>query len=384
MSSDLNYHCISRIEELRAIRAQWNDLENRQADRLLPLSHAWHMAWWESFGAHSQLALGVVSNGTELVAIAPLYTATERVGGFLLETTMLAVNGYSPFGGLLLAPDLNGETLDQILELLVTNNPCDLIRLQKLPTDSALAQKVLRGSRLSVFVGIEESLRTPVISLQGDWLSYLKTLSSSSRKTVRRKLRRFEKEDELRVQRFDISCSRDPVLEDIVAVSAHSWKAESGSDLESDTVGQDFLWRLIDELGPQKGVSAWVLFSGDKPIAFELLLHYDGIVYPIRADYDQSYTCVSPGSMLMAQVLRHLFDAGQDHTYDCCGDNYEYLRSWSKETRTHVDVDLFSRALLPSLAYSLKYSVAPFMRNLRQKSQKIAGSSVSEGKRALN
>ena len=384
MCPDLNYHRICRLEELRAIRAQWQDLEARQAEKLLSLSHAWHVAWWESFGINSELALGMVSKGAELVAIVPLHKSSERVGGFQLETTSLLVNGYSPSGGFLLAPNLDSKTISEILRLVVVNNPGDLIRLQKLPVNSAVAQQVMRGGSLQNFVGIEQSLKTPVISLQGSWLSHLQTLSSSSRKTVRRKLKRFEKSDELRVQKFDISSSNDPVLEDIVAVSAHSWKAESGSDLGNDSVGRKFLWRLIDELGSRRGVSAWVLFAGNKPIAFELLLHYGGVVYPIRADYDQSYTEVSPGSMLMALVLRYLLEADQDHTYDCCGDNYEYLRSWSKEIRSHIDIDLFSRALLPSLAYSLKYSVAPFVRNLRQKSQKIAGSSASEGKRAQN
>lgn len=382
MRDYFEYRRIDSIEGLGSLGPQWRELDAKQAQPLLPLSHLWHVAWWDSFGKNFELALGAVLCNGELIAIAPLYSTEVRERGLRLETTQLASNGYSPFSDLLLAPDLSEAMIDEVLDLMVEHNPCDVMRLQKLPANGVVAERASREGGLPVTIGIEPILQTPIISLEGDWQSYLQALSSSSRKTVRRKLKRLNGKDELTIERYKPKNSKDPILEDIVAVSARSWKADTKSDLQRDVAGREFLLRLIDELGPDDAVSVWVLSEHGTPIAFELLLHYCGIVYPIRADYDQKYASISPGSILMAYVLKDMFENGDDHTYDCCGDNYDYLRSWTKKTRNYVDVELFSRGLRPALAYSLKYRVAPLVRNFTRRFGKLTDRGLPQAKRA--
>lgn len=382
MRANLEYRRIDSIEGLGSLGPQWRDLDALQAQPLLPLTHLWHVAWWDSFGTNFDLALGAVLLDGELIAIAPLYSTEVRERGLRLETTELASNGYSPFSDLLLAPRLSESMVDQVLDLLVVHNPCDVMRLRKLPANGVVAERASREDGLPRTIGVDHILQTPIISLQGDWDSYLAALSSASRKTVRRKLKRLQRNDELSIKQFVVQDSTAPVLKDIVCVSSRSWKSATQSDLGGDEAGRKFLWRLIDELGPNDSVTVWMLYSGSKPISFELLFHYGGVVYPIRADYDQAFAHLSPGSILMAHVLKHLFDNGADHTYDCCGDNYDYLRSWTKKTRNYVDVELFARGLRPSLAYSLKYQVAPVWRRLSRSTLRLTRWALPQAKRA--
>lgn len=382
MRDHLEYRRIDSIEGLGSLGPQWCELDAQQAQPLLPLSHLWHVAWWENFGANFDLALGAVLHNGELIAIAPLYSTEVRERGLRLETTELASNGYSPFSDLLLAPTLPESTVDDILDLLVAHNPSDVIRLRKLPANGVVAERASREGGLPHNIGVEPILQTPIISLEGDWATYLQSLSSVSRKTVRRKLKKLERNDELEIQQFHVEDSTHPVLNDIVSVSARSWKADTHSDLAHDEHGRDFLWRLIDDLGPQNDVTVWTLYKKGKPIAFELLLHYGGIAYPIRADYDAAFARLSPGSILMAHVLKYMFDSGSDHTYDCCGDNYDYLRSWTKKTRNYVDIELFSNGLRPTLAYALKYQIAPLVRSVSRQTRNLTSWVVPQAKRA--
>ncbi len=372
MLNQLEYRRIDTREGLASLGSQWAELDAQQVQPLLPLSHLWHLAWWDSFGANFKLALGAVLSNDKLVAIAPLYSTNVRERGLCLATTELASNGYSPFSDILLAPNLTTSRVDEVLELLVVNNPCDVMRLRKLPADGIVAKRASQVDGLDLTIGVETSLKTPIISFAGDWQGYLKQLSSSTRKTLRRRLKFLDSRDELEVQQYKVQSSTDPVLDDVVAVSSRSWKVETKTDLANDQAGREFVWRLIDDLGLKNDVVVWVLHSNGQPVAFELLLHYGGIVYPIRADYDQAFASLSPGSVLMAHVLKNMFETGVAHTYDCCGDNYAYLRSLTKQTRQYIDVELFSPGLRPAMAYAMKYQLAPMVRTLSRQTRNVA------------
>jgi len=359
---NFTYQRVSSKAELRALGPQWRALHAIQPQQLLPLAHVWHMAWWENFGEQLDLNLGCVLGDDKIVAIAPLYTSNERKHGFSLHTTQLSGNGYSPFNDLLLCPELGQEQVDQVLELLLAKNPGDVLRLPKVPADGLIASRAQEHSELPANVGVQPNLRTPIIRLREDWEDFLQSRSRSSRKSIRRKLNKLRDSNSLEVREVVLDNSENPVLEDILGVSERSWKAELESDLRSDHEGRNFLWQLIDELGPHGGAAAWLLYDDDTLIAYELHLSFHGVIYPIRADYDQEFANVGPGSLLMARVLQLLFERGEHHTYDCCGNDYDYLLSWTDEILTYIDLEFFSLGTRGSLAYAMKYKVAPLAR----------------------
>lgn len=362
MQDEFTYRRVSNSEDLESLGTAWRALHASQPQQHLPMAHVWHTAWWENFGAELDLDVGCVFDADKLIAIAPLYSSDVRKHGLSLRTTQFAGNGYSPFCDLLLDPELNTNQIDQVLQLLLLHNPGDVLSLGKLPADGIIAERAIEQSALPANIGIQPNLRTPVIRLQEDWEGFLKSRSRSSRKSIRRKLKRLQSEEALEVREVCLQNSTDPVLEDIIAVSANSWKAELESDLRSDEQGRKFVWQLIDELGPQGGATAWMLYEQDQLIAFELHLSFDGVVYPIRADYDEAFAGLSPGSILMAFALKEIFSRGQHHTYDCCGNDYDYLRSWTDEILTYIDLEFFSFGTRASLAYAMKYKVAPLAR----------------------
>jgi len=362
VQADFTYQRVSSKAELKALGPQWQTLHASQPQQLLPLAHVWHLAWWQNFGENLDLSLGCVFGDGNLVAIAPLYTSHERRHGFSLHTTQLSGNGYSPFNDLLLDPDLSTHQIDQVLELLLVENPGDVLRLPKLPADGVIASRAQEQSELPANVGIQPSLRTPIIRLHEDWEGFLLSRSKSSRKSIRRKLNRLQDSKNLEVREVSLDSKAHPALEEILDVSARSWKAELQTDLRSDHEGRNFLWQLIDELGPQGDATAWLLYDAGTLIAYELHLSFHGVIYPIRADYDQESASLGPGSLLMARVLQLLFEKGEHHTYDCCGNDYDYLLSWTDEILTYIDLEFFSLGTRASLAYAMKYKVAPLAR----------------------
>jgi len=373
---DFTYQRVSSEAELLALGPRWRELHATAPQQLLPLAHVWHLAWWQNFGENLDLSLGCVFGNDKLVAIAPLYTSNERKHGFSLNTTQLSGNGYSPFNDLLLDPDLDTSQVDQVLRLLLLYNPGDVLRLPKLPADGIIANRAQEQSALPANVGIQPSLRTPIIRLHEDWDGFLQSRSRSSRKSIRRKLNKLRDSNSLEVREVSLKNRQHPVLEEILSVSQRSWKAELKTDLRSDHEGRNFLWQLVDELGPQGNATAWLLYEADQLIAYELHLSFEGVIYPIRADYDKEFANLGPGSVLMARVLQLLFEKGEHHTYDCCGNDYDYLLSWTDEILTYIDLEFFSLGTRASLAYAMKYKVAPLARE----ASKLLSSSAEQDK----
>ena len=77
----------------------------------------------------------------------------------------------------------------------------------------------------------------------------------------------------------------DRELEDVIRISARSWKRHTGNSL--DQAGpQAFIRRLSHRAHDQGWLSVWRLTLDGSPIAMEYQLVGDGIVYALRSDFD--------------------------------------------------------------------------------------------------
>ena len=148
-------------------------------------------------------------------------------------------------------------------------------------------------------------------------------------------------------------------------VSEKSWKRQDGTDITSNPQSKNFHKEICDRFGPQGIISLWLLRKETIPIAFEFHLTYDNVVYPIRADYDESYKELSPGSVLEYNIIKTLFDEAKIREYNTCGHSYNYLMNWSEDTRKHANIEIFCKNYKSSLLYSLEYKLIPLLRKIK-------------------
>ena len=261
-----------------------------------------------------------------------------------------------------------------------------VLRLQKLPSRSLVFSQTIRHLFPGLRISTQPSLVTPLIPVSGDWESYLQSRSKSFRKSIRRKLKKFANHSGAVIQEHVVHDRGAPILETIFDVSAKSWKADEGTDLRSDPDGREFFRRLVDLFGRDSKVLVWVLYVDDKAVAFEFLLTDGGVVFPVRADFDRSVPELSPGTVLMCHVLQTMFKRKNIHSYDCCSDDYTYLRSWTEKQRDHQDIEFFKNSLKPLLMFTAKYKVAPYWRRLKARSSELfmpAETEITDHARAL-
>jgi|GEM_PF-768023 len=352
-------------EEFSQIKPQWEELLASLDPVPLPLTHAWLLSWWRAFANDREMEFRCVYRGAELVGAAPFYRSRELFRGVPVTLLKLAANGHTPFSGVIVTPALNRAERETVLSALTRVGYKEIGQFLKIHQYGELKRFIVEyPTSPKSNVGIKPGLTTPVIWIDQDWDTFFSSRTKKLKKSLKHKLNRFNKEPGFTITEKKISSTEDPIVPEIIQISANSWKAGIGNDLKSHHRSRQFLFNLIESFGRSGLLSAWMIHHGKTPVAFELHLAYDGIVYPIRADYDEAFKAFSPGSVLEYSALKHLFKTGLVRQYYTCADDYWYLSNWTTEYEEFCTVEVFGGGAKTRFLYALEYKLIPIVKRL--------------------
>lgn len=370
-NTPMRHRIVQRDEDLAGLAAGWRALHATQNRTLLPLSWEWFSSWWRAFGSGPrqghprQLCVHVFEKDEGLRAIVPMYVAYRRIRGVPVRALVAMANGHSPTWDAVLHAELVASELEEVGQAILATPGIDLCLLRHIAADSRLLEWLRGpGSRFGQ-LGINETIRTPMLGAKGHWEEHLNSRSRKYRRNALRKVRQFEAHPGATVERIPLISGADPVFDEIVAVSRSSWKARVGNDLGSNLAGQAFLRQLLDQLGPRGDAEAWLARVDGRAIAYELHVRGGGVTYPLRADFHESWRQLSPGSVLEYRALEAIFADPTVQTYDSCADNYWYLNNLTDEARIAYDAEFYPRRLKAQALFALEYGVLPPLRRLR-------------------
>ncbi len=367
----MHIEIITDVTRFYDFRNTWSELLSTRKSTPLPLTHEWLTTWWKNFGGNKDLHIICVYEKNKLLAIAPFMKSKICCRGIPSTVISLMANGHSPYCDIIFNGTVNPEKISNILELLIKNNSENILVLAKVPENSPTYSHLTAHSRAYGYrYGIRNSLVTPIIKLNQSWDDFYKFRSQKFHKSMKNKINRFTKETDFSISREVITSRDHPTLEQIVEISKKSWKTQIKNDLGSNSIGREFLFGLVDAFGDTQAVQVWIIRKSDKPVAYEIHLIFDGVVYPLRADYDESFKQYSPGSILEYTALKALFDENTVSVYDSCADNYWYLNNWTSEFRRLFNIEIFNDSFKSLLLYHLEFGVIPLLRVMRDKLKK--------------
>ena len=356
---------IKKLEAFHDIQRQWDQLLETLDPIPVPLSHGWLSAWLSAFTPDAEMEFRCVYLDGQLVGAAPLLRVRERYRGIPVTLLKLAANGHSPYSMVVVHPDLNEQKQADVLALLTRVEAHEVGLFFKIPKHSGLRTFLLaRQGEGHQYVGEKPSLLTPVIQIAGDWSSFFSARPKKLKRSLKHKLNRYQAADSFHISEEPITHEDQPLIDELITISANSWKSGIGNDLKGNARSRRFFLNLINEFGQSGRLKAWIMRQGDQPVAFELHLVDDGVVYPIRADYDQAFKSFSPGSVLEYTALKHLFDSRSARQYYTCADDYWYLSNWTSDYREFCTIEVFgSSGKLRTLCY-LEYQIIPLIKRL--------------------
>ncbi|MGF6870824.1 GNAT family N-acetyltransferase [Paraburkholderia sp. MM5477-R1] len=265
-----------------------------------------------------------------------------------------------------LAPDIsepsdlliaNGEDPESMVSaawrLLRASCASDVINLPMVRTDSVLYRLVSREKRL--LRGEPHVTRVAPLLRYKSWAEYRSGLPVAFRKEQDYLQRRLLKAGKTA---FAISHLADPISAGYVRTMLE-WKGQWAARVGAEgnffrEPYQNFLRSISTDPSFDEVLRLFVLSLDGKAIAVNLVAISECAVIGMQAAFDPAYAKLSPGSLLLEDVMKWAFENGRD--FDLGPGDSKYKLNWSGEsgyscTDFRIAVSLWGRADLGARAF---------------------------------
>jgi len=154
-----------------------------------------------------------------------------------------------------------------------------------------------------------------IVDLAGSFHTYMAGFAGKTRSTLRRKLRKFEREagGRVDVREYRAATELEEFLEPARAVSARSYQEVMLDAGLPDDEGFREAALADARAGRCRG---YMLFLAERPAAYLYCPIRDGVARYAYVGYDQELSALSPGTVLLLSVLERLHQDPEIHTFD--------------------------------------------------------------------
>jgi CelD/BcsL family acetyltransferase involved in cellulose biosynthesis len=338
---------VTDYDGFRGLKDEWAELLRASRSDGVFLSHEWLSSWWQAFGGGSRMHVPCVRDGGRLVAAAPMCIRHARFRGMPVRRLGFMVNGVSADADFVVADGERDARERLFAHLAADSGEWDMLDLARLRTDS-LTWRALpdlaRGAGVAMATRTDK--RIPYVPVEGNWEAFLKSRSQGFRKTVRKRANRIARRARsAEVRTITGEAGAAEALGCMLEVSARSWKAPEGRSLDARPDQIRFYEGLWRALARQRCARLHTLYLDGRAAAYEFHLVYGQVANPLRADFDEALSDLSPGAYLECELIRGLFEdpAREVREYNSCGDGYAYEMRWTDDVREHGRAWLFRR-----------------------------------------
>ncbi len=363
LNVEIRVETISGYQEFLGLETVWNDVAEAAGLDHPFLEHAWIRTWWECFGAESALHILVVKADDQPIAIAPLMLTPIRMWGIKVRRLGFFYNVHVPRADILIAR-CPQEAYRAIWRHLSRNCSWDLLQLCQLPEGSETLNAIPRlaaGDHCPT--GAWQSCSSPHLPLRTPWGQYFGGLSSKHRGNLRNRFKRLKGLGPVESEAITSDEKLGDALEEGLRLEAAGWKGKSYTAISCDPDTCRFYSMLARRAAERGWILLNFLYAGSKRIAFEYCLAYKKRMYRLKSGYDPSYARYSPSNLLSCVVLRNAFEQGITR-YDFLGGSDDWKLKWTRQTRPHYWLFVFSSTFKGRLLHLIKFRFVPFLKRL--------------------
>jgi CelD/BcsL family acetyltransferase involved in cellulose biosynthesis len=360
--------------EFVAMQSAWNAVARQADPNNVFLSHEWFNAAWAWRRLDSTLNLLVARAGDRLVGILPLIRGRNQ-----RRMELLTVPD-TQFADVIASP-ADGRAVAEAFATRLAARDWDTLHLDYLRAKSSTLRDLVPAlAQHHLCFEDRDGGHNPYVELSGSWDAFYTGRSRSLKKANNLAANRLSKTGEIRVEWLgpgagDAECQR--VLETAIAISARSWKKETGNAL--DQPGPNAFIRELSRSGFKNGwLSIWLVHVASRPLAMEYQLICAGNVHALRADFDIECEAVSPGTYLFRHLLESLFERKLERYFMGPGEN-PYKKRWTDQAEPLRRIVIYNRTCRGRAAWIREVVVKPRLRHLRDRFQGGPQSDHREG-----
>ncbi len=298
-------------------RRDWSKLVTADPSGTFFHTPAYLKLYWEEFGEtpeHLLLAFAE-EDGVQIGAVA-----FERLGATLRFLGGTEVTDYM---GPVAAPGTEEAVAKELFAALGRLDEWREADLRGLPEDSAWLGRLRDAAAaqgLSVDVADDTIAVAPFLPLPGTYEEYLANLPSKLRHEIRRKARRLESE----VGLYRIVEAREAnLVADLDRFVALHRSSEGPKGVFMQPGMEIFFRRLGEAFLPSGVFNLTFIEGGGTKLAGTIGLRYEGTYYLYNSAFDHGWRHLSPGMVLVAEVIRSAIENGC-RSFDMLKGDYDY------------------------------------------------------------
>ena len=353
----LNVEVVTTTEGFQALEKEWNQLLAKSAADTIFLTWEWLYTWWEVYGDNKQLHLVLVRYERDLLGIAPFYREEVRHYGFLtLREVYFLGEGEvcSDYRNFIICRHREFEVLSTIFDSLMNEFPSwDVMRFMNLPQGST-EHKILTQifSERAVPFQCRPLTVCPYLPLNGGWESYLKSLSRSSRREIRRDRKRLETRGDIRFHRHTDSQTLDQAFDQFIAFHQSRWMERGLHGHFTSSLYSSFHRKLIHRMLAREWLYFVFLTVDGVPVSYQYGLQYKGKIYAYLPAYDVNWAPYSVGMVLLSHCLEEAFKDGVEE-FDFLQGDEEFKARWTDKIRNGIALELYQQSPRTGLYWGL-------------------------------
>jgi len=359
--AEIRVETISDYQDFLDLEPVWNEVAEAAGLDHPFLEHAWVRTWWECFGAGSTLQILVLKAGDQTVAIAPLILTSIRMWGIRVRRLGFFYNAHVPRADFLIAQRPQ-EAYRAIWSHLRGRRDWDLLQLCQLPEGSATLETIPALACLdSCPIVTWMSGDSPYLPLGASWKQYFDGLAVKHRANLRNRLKRLNAIGPVEIETISSGESLIDALDAGLKLEAASWKGEAGTAISCNPDLSKFYSTLAGRAAEHGWMRLNFLQAGLQRVAFDYSLCYKNRIHLLKSGYDPTYAPHSPSNLLLSLALQNAFERGVSE-YDLLGDSAGWKSEWTKHSRPHYWLFIFSDTFKGRFLHLIKSRLVPLLK----------------------
>ncbi len=339
MKSDIKmrFREISDKQEFLSLKQAWNDLVATTAIDHAFMRHEWFESLIENLLPKAQLAIHTAWEDDKLVAIAPLLITRQIRKHLPVRFLSFVVSSVTPRCNFIISDSIDPRPF---FDSVFSTKGWDVAELKSVESNQPVTRAFIEYLKQNKQYVIEEGLQSPYDMIEVDWETFLQGRGSRFKNTNRSSLNRLRKAESFEIITIEDFAEFEKHFDDMIAVSANSWKAEIRTDLKSTPDMASFYRDYCRLTSDDKLFLSHVLKVDGKPAGFDFYLRFKNRLVTLRWDFDLRHKHYMPGKVLQNYTIKSWLDSGESLEFDCSGLKSEHKMEIVSCLRSHFDITI--------------------------------------------
>ena len=284
----------------------WRDLLARDPDRHVFATPEWNRVWWDEFAGDKELLVLEMTRGGETFAILPLYRKHE--GGRKILRFVGGIDLTDYLGPICAPEDRPAAAAALVAWLSSRDVEWDELDGHNMPVPLGFAEFLVeRADTCDFRFALDQEETAAVLPLPGDWDTYLSRLDSKERHELKRKRRRLLRDHPDAVFRTATPDTLEGDMKTFVDMHRGA-EGLKGHFMRPEVA--TFFDRMAREFMPVGWLRLDFLEVAGRAVASTFAFELDGVFYLYNSAYEPEAGRLSPGLMLVSQLVEECIERG--------------------------------------------------------------------------